>query len=93
VVAYGDGWIPLPGRGDSDFGKLAAELRQAADEAGRDGSALQVTVAKAPADAEVLAEYAAGRVDRALLWVPAEPAEETLAALHSHAELLRELGA
>jgi len=91
VIAYGDGWIPLPGRGASDFGALATELRQAATEAGRDGDALQVSVAKAPADAETLRRYAAGGVDRALLWVPAGPAEETLAALHAHAELARSL--
>ena len=91
VIAYGDGWLPLPGRGDPDFGAAAEELRAEANAAGRDGSALQVSVAKAPPDPAVLTGYAEGGVDRALLWVPPGPPEETIAALDAHAELARSL--
>jgi probable F420-dependent oxidoreductase len=87
AVRYGDGWMPLGGRDDTDFAELAHALREEAERAGRDPAALQMTVCFAPADAAALSRMAAGGVDRALIGIPHER-EAALAALDERARLL-----
>jgi probable F420-dependent oxidoreductase len=87
AVRYGDGWMPLGGRDDTDFAPLARALREEAERAGRDPASLQMTVCFAPADAAVLSRMADAGVDRALIGIPHER-EAALAALEERAPLL-----
>ena len=87
VVRYGDGWMPLAGRDDTDFVAEAAALREAAAEAGRDVAALQVTVCAAPRSRRVLERFAEGGIGRVLFLLASEPADAALGALDELTEL------
>ena len=74
VLEYGDGWIPIPGRGSVPLGEGTARLREMAAVAGREPP--PVIVFGARPQAEVLDHYAAAGVDRVLFALPpVEPAE------------------
>jgi hypothetical protein len=90
VVEYGDGWIPIPGRGQVKLGDGTAELQRLAAEAGRDR--IPVTVFGARPEAEVVEHYAASGVDRCAFWVPPASADEVLPLLDSYAALVSKLG-
>jgi probable F420-dependent oxidoreductase len=81
VVRFGDGWIPIAGRDDTDFVGQSRQLREAAAEAGRDGTQLQVTICAAPRDQRVLESFADGGIDRVLFFLASEPTEATLSKL------------
>jgi probable F420-dependent oxidoreductase len=87
VVRYGDGWMPLAGRDDTDFVAEARALRAAAAAAGRDATALQVTVCAAPRDERVIERFAEGGIDRVLFLLPSESDGATLRALDELARL------
>lgn len=55
ALRYGDGWIPLAGRGDSDPIADARTFREMATEAGRDPDSMELTLYVAPSDTEQLA--------------------------------------
>ena len=65
VLAYGDGWMPLPIPGVLD--RIAELRRRAADE----GRAVTVCVSGAPTEAAVLEGYREAGVDRVLFELPA----------------------
>lgn len=81
VVRYGDGWIPLAGRGDTDFAAQSSKLRDAVSAAGREGARVQITVCLAPRDARTLEALAEGGVDRVVFALPSGPADDTLRRL------------
>ena len=85
VVEYGDGWIPIPGRGTVALGEGTAQLRELAAEAGRDP--VPVTVFGARPQAEVLDHYAAAGVDRVLFALPSVEAAEAFKILDTYANL------
>jgi probable F420-dependent oxidoreductase len=85
VLEYGDGWIPIPGRGSVALGEGTARLREMATEAGR--PPVPVTVFGARPDAEVLAHYAASGVDRVLFTLPPVEAAEAFKILDTFANL------
>lgn len=87
VVRMADGWFPRPGR-DWDPAAHMARLRAAADKAGRDMSTLQVTVFRAPPDAQKLEAYAQAGFNRVLFDVPDAPRDEILKGLDAYAKLL-----
>jgi probable F420-dependent oxidoreductase len=89
VVEYGDGWIPIPGRGQVPLGEGTAELQRLAAERGRDP--IPVTVFGARPEAEVVEHYAASGVDRCAFWVPPAPADKVLPLLDSYADLVAKL--
>jgi probable F420-dependent oxidoreductase len=66
VVAYGDGWVPLRGRGDDHFPEHVATLRRLAADAGREPMSLHVTVCNAPSDRATLDAYREAGVDAVL---------------------------
>jgi len=88
VVDFCDGWFP---RANARFtGRMAKErLRAMADRAGRDMSSLSITVFRAPADRNVLDEYAEAGIQAALLEVPDASRDEILRGLDEQAALLR----
>ena len=85
VLEYGDGWIPIPGRGTLTLGEGTARLREMAAERGRDP--MPVTVFGARPQAEVLDHYAAAGVDRVLFTLPPVEAAEAFKFLDTYANL------
>jgi probable F420-dependent oxidoreductase len=85
VVEYGDGWIPIPGRGTVPLGEGTAQLRELCAEHGRDP--VPVTVFGARPEAEVLDHYAAAGVDRVLFSLPSAEAAEAFKLLDTYANL------
>ena len=89
ALAYGDGWIPITGRGNDDFAALAVEKDQAQQAAGRE---IELTVYNAPNDRKALEEYQRAGIDRALMGVtPGSNDDETRAQLDGYAILAEEL--
>jgi probable F420-dependent oxidoreductase len=88
VVRYGDGWIPLMGRGDLDFASILPELSAQAVAAGRDPDSIEVTVCYAPEDPAELDAYAEAGVTRALFSVPSVGREKLLPVLDRLAPLV-----
>jgi probable F420-dependent oxidoreductase len=86
VLEYGDGWIPIPGRGSVSLGEGTARLREMATEAGREPP--PVTVFGARPQAEVLDHYAAAGVDRVLFALPPVEAAEAFKFLDTYANLV-----
>jgi probable F420-dependent oxidoreductase len=86
VMEYGDGWIPIPGRGSVPLGEGTARLREMAAEAGREPP--PVTVFGARPQAEVLDHYAAAGVDRVLFALPPVEAAEAFKFLDTYANLV-----
>jgi probable F420-dependent oxidoreductase len=85
VLEYGDGWIPIPGRGAIPLGEGTARLREMAAEQGRESP--PVTVFGARPQAEVLDHYAGAGVDRVLFALPPVEAAEAFKFLDTYANL------
>jgi len=85
VLEYGDGWIPIPGRGAVALGEGTARLRELAAERGR--GPVPVTVFGARPEAEVLDHYAAAGVDRVLFSLPSVGEKEAVELLDNYANL------
>ena len=84
AVDYGDGWMPIAGRGDT--AEQIEMLQKAAAGAGR--GRLPVTVFGAPPKPAVLDGYVDLGVDRCLIALPSAPADDTLRRLDRYAELI-----
>ena len=85
VLEYGDGWIPIPGRGAVPLGEGTARLRDMAAAQGREPP--PVTVFGARPQAEVLGHYAAAGVDRVLFALSPVDAAEAFKLLDTYANL------
>ncbi|MGI9162869.1 MAG: LLM class F420-dependent oxidoreductase [Mycobacterium sp.] len=90
ALRHGQGWIPLLGRGDSDFAAHMQTVRDEADKLGRDLSGFEVTVYGAGPDLEALESYRAAGIDRVLLFVPPMSAEQARGAIDAYQPLLHE---
>jgi probable F420-dependent oxidoreductase len=86
IVEFCDGWMPISGRYDL-VGKIA-EVRQAAEDAGRDPNELEFGQFGTPPKVEVIESLAEAGVERVVLGLPPAPADKVLPILDSHAELL-----
>jgi probable F420-dependent oxidoreductase len=86
VVEYGDGWIPIPGRGSVTLGEGTVRLRELAAERGR--PPVPVTVFGTRPEAEVIDHYAAAGVDRVLFRLPSVESAEALKLLDTFANLV-----
>jgi probable F420-dependent oxidoreductase len=92
VVGYGDGWIPLNGRGDSDFPRLARTLRAQLAAAGRDPDQVQVTVSNAPTDLHALEQLAEANIDRVVFSLASVPADASVRRLDELHGVMSQLG-
>lgn len=87
VVDFCDGWLPR-GRFGFDITDGITQLREVADEAGRDMATIGISVFGAKPDAETFASYAEAGVDQSLIVVPPEPRDEVLRRLDTYAGLI-----
>jgi probable F420-dependent oxidoreductase len=90
AVAYGDGWIPIGGRGVDPVDALG-EFRKMAKDAGRDPAALSFDLFAAPREADTLKRYRDAGVTRAIWMVPSKGRDEVLPMLDECAALIRQL--
>ncbi len=88
AIAYGDGWMPIAGRG-AGFEESIAGFRKRVKEAGRDASAVELSIFGMPRDAELGARYRDLGVDRLIFLLPPEPADKLLSILDALAEPAR----
>jgi probable F420-dependent oxidoreductase len=91
ALRYGDGWIPLMGRGDDDVLKHLPVLREEAAKAGRSLDGFEVTIYGAPPDGEKLRPLRDAGLTRVLFFVPPVAKNETLKVLDAYAETARKL--
>jgi probable F420-dependent oxidoreductase len=89
ALAYGDGWMPIPGAISLSEG--VADMKRQAAEAGREP--LPVTAFGMPARPEVVRHYAEAGVDRCVFFLPPAGAEEVLPLMDRQAEIIREVSA
>ncbi len=91
AIEYGDGWLPLGGRGQ-DVVQQLPQFRQMAAEAGRDPDGLSVTIFNAGTDADELKRMRDASVERAVFALPPADADEVLPLLDGFAELAKSVG-
>ncbi|GAA4068978.1 LLM class F420-dependent oxidoreductase [Actinomadura miaoliensis] len=82
VIDFGDGWMPIYGRGTDELAGQIAELRE------RAGRRVPVTVFAVPPKPQVIDELRAADVDEILFNLPTEPQDATLHRLDALAEVL-----
>ena len=88
VVAYGDGWMPIP-RSLEEFRGMLATLDRVAQEKGRDRKTISVSVFYAQADEKLVRTYEELGVERVIFLVPPEGRESVLPLLDQYAKLVR----
>jgi probable F420-dependent oxidoreductase len=91
ALRYGDGWIPLMGRGDDDILKHLPVLREEAAKAGRSLDGFQLTIYGAPPDGEKLRALRDAGITRALFFVPPVAKDEALRVLDGYADVARKV--
>lgn len=89
AIRYGNGWFPVPGRGESDYGDLRTQIDRMAEAAGRDPREIEITVFGAGASEGDLESYRHMGVDRVLLFVPPLGRDDTLKLLDEQRALAR----
>ncbi|OLT11544.1 LLM class F420-dependent oxidoreductase [Actinomadura sp. CNU-125] len=82
VVEFGDGWMPIYGRGTDALAAQIADIRE------RAGRPVPVTVFGVPRSPRAVEELAAAGVDEVLFNLKTEPEADTLRRLDKLAELL-----
>ncbi len=91
AIAYGDGWMPLGGRGADVLNQLP-RFRQMAAEAGRDPDSLPVSISAAAMDEDLLKQYRDAGIERVMFSLESENAEKVLPMLDKIASLIRSVG-
>jgi probable F420-dependent oxidoreductase len=86
IVEYCDGWFP---RGSAEFdpAEAVSRLKAACAAAGRDFAGMQITVFRAPVDADAMRGYADAGITRVLFDAPDSSRNEVLHLLDQYAEL------
>lgn len=92
AVEWGNGWIPIPGRGEGTIAEEIAAMRQMAEDAGRDPDEIEVSIYFAPPDPALLTEYAEAGVDRVAIDLPSVAGAEALAVLDAGVDALEQAG-
>ena len=92
ALRYGDGWIPLSGRGDTNLYDDMATFRKMATDAGRDPDSMEVSVYLAPTDVDELTKLRDAGFSRVLFFGFPIEAEPLLPMLDEYAELALKVG-
>ena len=90
AIAFGNGWMPIGGRG-LDALEILPRFRQMAAEAGRNPDELPMSVFAAPQKADRLKGYRDARVDRAIFMLPTTGRDAALKDLDAAAALARQV--
>ena len=91
AIRYGDGWVPNASRpGYADVTEFLPQFRQMAADAGRDPTAVPVTIFGAPENLDRLKRYGDQGIARAVVTLPSAKAGEILPVLDRWAELIRQ---
>jgi probable F420-dependent oxidoreductase len=85
VVEFGDGWMPIYGRNQSDFGAKVADLQARARAAGR--GRLEVSIFGAIPRPEVVQQLAEDGAERVVFVLPPVPGPDALPRLKRYAEV------
>jgi probable F420-dependent oxidoreductase len=92
TLRYGDGWIPLSGRGGNDPLEDVKKMHDAAREAGRDPASIEISLYGAPNDADKLKAFRDAGYTRAIFFLFSAPGEELLPLMDQYAALAAEVG-
>jgi probable F420-dependent oxidoreductase len=90
AVAYGDGWIPIGGRGADPIDALT-QFHKMAKDAGRDPASLSFDLFAAPREADTLKRYRDAGVTRSIWMLPSRGRDEVLPMLDQCTALMRQL--
>jgi probable F420-dependent oxidoreductase len=90
AVRYGNGWVPIAGRGGSLEDWLPA-YKQMLSEAGRSLADAPITMFGVPLDEDLVKRYRDMGVARVVAGCPPEPADKTLPLLDRWAEAMRRI--
>lgn len=93
AVRYGQGWIPIAGRGAGGIDDQVRAFRQMAEDAGRKPDELPVSMFGAPKDADVLKRWRDLGIARVVTSLPSEGADTILPLLDEWQALMRQVGA
>ena len=88
AIAYGDGWMPIGGRG-ADILSLLPRFRQMVGETGRNPDTVPMSVFAALPDVEVLRGYRDAGIDRAVLLIHTAGRDAVLQKLDECSKLMR----
>jgi probable F420-dependent oxidoreductase len=88
AIAFGNGWMPIGGRG-LDALDILPRFRQMAAEAGRDPDDVPMSVFAAPQNAERLQRYRDAGVERAIIMLPTTARDVALQNLDACAVVTR----
>jgi probable F420-dependent oxidoreductase len=91
ALRYGQGWFPMLGRGDDDFVKHIAALREEARAMGRSLDGFQLTVFSVAFDADLIRRYEQAGIQRVLFSVPGDDRERAKRALDRASETIAKL--
>jgi probable F420-dependent oxidoreductase len=91
AIRYGDGWIPIFGRGEDPLA-LVPVFRKEAAAAGRDPDSLEVSAYGCPPQKDVVTRMRDAGVARAVFFVPSAKEDVVLPILDSQAELAGAVG-
>ena len=92
ALRYGDGWIPILGRGGSDLTAEVRQFHEMATEAGRDPSSMEVSIYAFMGDADTGKALVDAGASRLVFLLLPQPREEMLPVLDSYAELAAAIG-
>jgi probable F420-dependent oxidoreductase len=81
VARYGDGWMPMPGAGETEPTQHIAALREHVAANGRDPAAFEISMYYCPPDDTVIAQMADRGVDRIIFVLEPNPREGALRQL------------
>ena len=86
IAEFCDGWMPTAGR--YDIAPMITDIRQAAEDIGRDPNELEFGQFGTPGKPEIIEQLAEAGATRVVLGLPPAPADTVLPILDSYAELL-----
>jgi len=91
AIRYGDGWIPILGRGE-DVAGLVPAFRKEAAAAGRDPDSLEISAYGCPPQKELVTRLRDAGVSRVVFFVPSAQDDVVLPILDAQAELAGAVG-
>jgi probable F420-dependent oxidoreductase len=89
ALRYGDGWIPIAGRGDGDPVAHLPALREEAAKLGRSLDDFEVSIYAAPGDSDKLTKLRDAGIARAVFMLPPAAKDDVVKLLDRYAEAAR----